>query len=148
MNMSILIVDDSSMARSIIRRSLEICGLQNIDYQEASDGREALELLKSGTAVDVIFSDLNMPNMGGEQLLKHVKGSPRFHDIPVVIITSLYSDFKKNNLLAEHAAAVLQKPVTIPQLNEILAEPLGLLGGDDLDLEGDEFDLGGEDYEL
>ena len=144
MNMSILIVDDSSMARSIIRRSLEICGLQNIDYQEASDGREALDLLKAGTAVDLIFSDLNMPNMGGEQLLKHVKGSPRFHEIPVVIITSLYSDFKKNNLLAEHAAAVLQKPISIPQLSEILEEPLGLLGdgdpGDDL-LGDDDFDL-------
>ena len=127
MNMSILIVDDSSMARSIIRRSLEICGLQNIDYQEASDGREALDLLKAGTAVDLIFSDLNMPNMGGEQLLKHVKGSPRFHEIPVVIITSLYNNSRNAELMMEHAAAVLPKPVTIPKLSEILEEKLGLI---------------------
>ncbi|HQU72341.1 MAG TPA: response regulator [Calditrichia bacterium] len=127
MNLRILIVDDSSMARSIIRRSLEICGLEDIEFREAGDGKEAMEVLKAEDRIDLVFTDLNMPNMSGDQLLKRIKSSPRFFEVPVVIITSLYNNSRNAELMMEHAAAVLPKPVTIPKLSEILEEKLGLI---------------------
>ncbi|MCD4693730.1 MAG: response regulator, partial [Calditrichales bacterium] len=79
----VLIVDDSKTARSIIRRSLEICGLQDAEIGEASNGREALQTLKT-TEYDLVFTDLNMPEMDGEQLLKRMKSSPKLLDVPVI----------------------------------------------------------------
>lgn len=127
MSLRILIVDDSAMARSIIRRSLDICGLEGItpSYFEAGDGREAYELLKSEAPMDAVFTDLNMPNMSGDQLLKRIKSSPRFFELPVIIITSLYNNSRNAELMMEHATAVLPKPLTLPNLGEVLEEKLG-----------------------
>lgn len=68
----VLIVDDSSTARSIIRRTLEISGMDEIEIGEAANGNEAMEILKTNK-YDLVFTDLNMPDMNGEQLLKRIK---------------------------------------------------------------------------
>ncbi len=66
--MKILIVDDSATMRKIIRRNLRQAGYDATDVLEAGDGAEALTVL-DGNTVDVIFSDVNMPNMGGVEFL-------------------------------------------------------------------------------
>jgi two-component system chemotaxis response regulator CheY len=122
----ILIVDDSAIARSIIKRSLEICGFDETEVLEAGDGNEALATLKNED-VDIVFTDLNMPDMSGEQLLKRIKSSPKLFEIPVIIITSMKNPAKEKKLISEHAAAVLAKPLKLPLLRQILEEKLQVL---------------------
>ena len=115
----VMIVDDSTTARSIVRRSLEICGLQNVEFEEAANGREAIEKLKK-SRVDLVFTDLNMPEMDGEQLLKRMKSSPKLVDIPVVVITSMSNPKRKNELLQENASKIIAKPISQNEIQEYL----------------------------
>jgi len=122
----ILIVDDSAMARTIIKRSVEICGVENAVFYEAGDGKEAMEVVKN-QKIDLVFTDINMPNMNGEQLLIRLKSSPKWFEIPVVVITSLNNPANEKKLITEHATAVISKPVTIPAIHEVLSEILKIL---------------------
>ena len=115
----VLIVDDSSTARSIIRRTLEISGFEELEIGEASNGEEALQVLKENK-YDLVFTDLNMPNMDGEQLLKRIKSSPKLNDIPVVVISSMTNESKENKLLSEHAAKIFPKPISLPDIQDFL----------------------------
>ena len=119
----VMIVDDSRAARNMIRRSLEICGLDPAFIDEAGNGKEALDKLKTSN-YNLVFTDLNMPEMGGEELLKRIKSSPKLNDIPVVIISSLANPNKENKLIKEHAAKILSKPLSLPDLEELLEKYL------------------------
>ncbi len=116
----ILIADDSSMARMFIKRCLEISGFQDCEFVEAPNGRVAIELLKE-KPVDLVVSDLNMPEMNGEELLKRIKSSPRLHEIPVMIITSVANPKKVEELRALKAFAVLGKPISPATISATLS---------------------------
>jgi len=116
----ILIVDDSTTARMVVRRCLEIVGFGDATFLEAANGKEALTILKQESA-DLVVTDLNMPVMDGETLLKWIKGSPKTHDIPVVMISSAGNAAKEKQVLDMGAHAVLGKPVS----PEILRESIG-----------------------
>ncbi len=118
---NVLIVDDSIIARSFIRRILEINGIDPSNTMEANNGVEALEILKR-QKVDLIFTDLNMPEMDGEQLLKRIKSSPKLNHIPVVVITSSGNVAWEKKLLTQHARAVFTKPLSIPEVSKFLNE--------------------------
>ena len=83
-NIQILIVDDSTSMRRILIRFLSHNGFENTS--EANDGIEALEIVQDGS-VDLIISDLNMPNMNGLEFLKIVKEDPRTKEIPFIMLT-------------------------------------------------------------
>ncbi|MBZ0263399.1 HDOD domain-containing protein [bacterium] len=108
---TILIVDDSKTARLVIKRCLEIAGWQDEYFLEAENGIEAIEFL-GNHPVDIIFTDLNMPRMGGEQLIKLVKSKPEFQNIPIVAISSLNNAAKTEELKLLGVKTVLGKPVT------------------------------------
>jgi len=121
----ILIVDDSAMARALIKRCLEICGFENLEVSEAVNGESALEILKE-KSFDIVFSDQNMPKLDGEGLLRRIKSSPKLNHIPVVIISSKTNSATERKLIADHAEAVLSKPLSIPLLNNVLENSLNL----------------------
>ncbi len=125
MSRNILVVDDSAFARSFVIRSLSICGLENAEYREAENGEEALSIIKSGN-IDLVFTDLNMPDMTGEELLEKIKSNPSYVDLPVVVITSLKNPAKEKSLLSNKAMAVLEKPISLVQLNNVLTNELKL----------------------
>lgn len=108
----IVIVDDSRTSRMFIRRCFEICCLQETDFYEAADGAEALALLQRIIDVDLLVTDLNMPNMDGEMLLQTVKQDQALSRLPVVVITSAGNPAKEVELLAQGALAVFNKPVS------------------------------------
>jgi two-component system, chemotaxis family, chemotaxis protein CheY len=116
---NILIVDDSAIARSFIRRILEISGFLNVKVVEAANGNQALEILKT-LEIDLVLTDLNMPEMDGEELLKRVKRSPKLNHIPVIVITSLGSSARQQKLVSEHAMAVFTKPLSLPEISQFL----------------------------
>ena len=116
---TIIIADDSSTARMIIKRCLEIAGFGESQMLEARDGTEALELAKKNS-VDLLVTDLNMPKMDGRSLLKHVKSSPRLSDLPVLVITSANNQAKEEELKNMGAFAILGKPVSPAKVAEAL----------------------------
>jgi two-component system chemotaxis response regulator CheY len=103
-----------------IRRCFEIICMNETDFHEAADGAEALALLKRIIDVDLLVTDLNMPNMDGEMLLKTVKEDQTLSGLPVVVITSAGNPAKEAELLALGALAVFNKPVSPATLSDKL----------------------------
>ncbi len=82
--MKFLIVDDSATMRRIVANSLQRIGFQ--DYSEAADGTEGLAAFDG--SVDFIITDWNMPNMGGLDFVRAVRGKPEGKDIPILMVTT------------------------------------------------------------
>jgi two-component system chemotaxis response regulator CheY len=117
----IIIADDSATARMFIKRCLQIIGLGDAEFVEAEDGKQALEAAKEQPA-DLLLTDLNMPVMDGQTLVKWVKASPKLCNMPIVVITSAGNPAKEAQLLELGAYRVLNKPVSPPMMMAALAE--------------------------
>jgi two-component system chemotaxis response regulator CheY len=107
MTKTIMIVDDSASMRGLISMTLKNNGYEVI---EASDGKEAVKRLSSAGKVDLIITDLNMPNMDGIQFIKTVKGDSKYRFIPVVMLTTESQDTKKEEGRLAGAKAWIVKP--------------------------------------
>ena len=99
-----LIIDDDEAARYVIRRSLR----QPMNFEEASDGASGLAAA-SRCHPGVIFLDLAMPGMTGDEVLERLKNDPATAQIPVVVVTSHDLDAGMRSKLSGHARAILQK---------------------------------------
>jgi two-component system chemotaxis response regulator CheY len=119
MAMDVLIVDDSAAIRKILGRVLVQLQIPIGTVHEASDGREALELLKT-KPVGLIFSDINMPNMDGIELLTQLKSSDTFKTVPIVMVTTEGSQAKVLQALQLGANGYVRKPFTAEQIKEKL----------------------------
>lgn len=107
---TILVVDDSQTARMIIKQCLAIIGLKDKIILEASNGLDAMEMLRQNF-VDMVVTDINMPVMDGETLLREIKGSAKWGGIPVIVITSTSNAPWAKTLHELGAEAVVGKPV-------------------------------------
>lgn len=116
----IIIADDSATARMFIKRCLQIIGLGDAELIEAEHGKEALTAAKAQD-VDLILTDLNMPVMDGETLVKWVKASPKLCDVPIIVITSAGNPAKEAQLLELGVYRVLNKPVSPPVMMDALS---------------------------
>lgn len=81
----ILVVDDSSMIRLVVSKSAKKAGYE---VAEATNGQEGLEYLEKNADVDLILSDLNMPIMGGIEMIRNIKNIEKLKFIPIVILTT------------------------------------------------------------
>lgn len=116
---NILIVDDSSTMRKIISRSLRQAGLPIDDILEAGDGIEGINALQtSGKNVDLILSDINMPNMDGLEFVKAVRANG--YTMPIVMITTEGGEDVIAEAVASGAKGSIKKPFTPEQLGEKL----------------------------
>ena len=84
---NVLIVDDSTPMRAVIKKVIKASGFNLGHILEASNGREALELLEQEW-MDLVLTDYNMPEMDGLELLDEMKKNESFMSIPVVMITT------------------------------------------------------------
>jgi two-component system chemotaxis response regulator CheY len=117
---NLLIVDDSTAIRKILLRVLNQTGLQLGQVHEAGDGKEALNLLE-GHEVSLVLSDINMPNMDGLELLRTLRGSPRWHDLPVVMITTEGGQARVQEAIELGATSYVRKPFSADLLRDKLA---------------------------
>ena len=124
----ILIVDDSPVMRSFVRRSLQIAGYQVAGWREASNGREGLERLSEGS-VDLILTDINMPVMDGEGFVRTVKADEKLREIPVVVLSTDATHKRVTGLMGLGAAGYLRKPFEPERLEEVLGGLLEREGG-------------------
>ncbi len=114
-NIKILIVDDFSTMRRIIKNLLRDLGYNNV--QEADDGNTALPMLKSGK-FDFLITDWNMPGMTGIELLKTVRADPELAKLPVLMVTA---EQKREQIIEAAQAGVngyIVKPFTAQTLKE------------------------------
>jgi two-component system chemotaxis response regulator CheY len=117
----IVIADDSATARMFIKRCLEIIGFTDAEFIETENGRQALEAVKE-QPTDLLLTDLNMPVMDGETLVKSVKSSPRVTEMPVVVISSAGNQAIEKRLLKLGVHKVISKPVSPPLMMEALQD--------------------------
>lgn len=120
-NLRILVVDDFSTMRRIVRNLLKEIGFMNVE--EAEDGAAALQRLQSG-GIDFVISDWNMPNMDGLTLLQQIRGSDALKALPVLMVTA---EAKKENIIAAAqagASGYVVKPFTAATLDEKLTKIL------------------------
>ena len=120
MEPDVLVVDDSAAIRKILQRVLRQTGMAIKTIHEAGDGQEALEILKVYSPA-LVLTDINMPKMDGLQFLAAVKGSDRWRDIPVVMITTEGGEAKVGEAVKLGAAGYVRKPFTADQIKEKLA---------------------------
>jgi two-component system, chemotaxis family, chemotaxis protein CheY len=114
---SALIVDDSSVMRKIVERALRQAGLSLANVFEAASGVEALEVLRE-QRVDLILSDINMPNMDGLEFLRQLRAQGLAPDVPVVMITTEGSEEHVREAIVAGAQGYIRKPFTAEQVKE------------------------------
>ena len=114
---NILIVDDSSTMRKIITRSLRQAGFALDEVFEAGDGIEGLNALVANK-VDLILSDINMPNMDGIEFVKAVR--KKGCAVPIVMITTEGGEDIIHEAFSSGANSSIRKPFTPEQLEEKL----------------------------
>jgi two-component system chemotaxis response regulator CheY len=115
---TILVVDDSASLRQVVGIALKGAGY---DVVEGVDGKDALTKL-DGRKVNLIISDVNMPNMDGISFVKQVKAHPSHRFTPVIMLTTETGDQKKDEGRAAGAKAWLVKPFNPPQLLDAVSK--------------------------
>ena len=115
--MKVLVVDDFSTMRRIVKNILRQLGFENI--VEADDGETAVRKLES-ERIDFVVSDWNMPKMSGLELLKWVRSHPEFKDMPFLMVTA---EAQKENVL-EAVKAKVSNYIVKPFTAETLAEKI------------------------
>jgi len=125
--MKILIVDDSSVMRKVIKAAADVLDLET---EEAQDGVEALEILAERyDEIDLVLLDWNMPGKTGFEVLQEIKENDDYRDIPVMMVTT--EGHKTSIVAAVRAGAdnYLVKPFTVDELESKIVECLGKGGG-------------------
>jgi len=112
-----LIVDDSSVMRKIVERSLRQAGIELAQVIEAGNGAEALAALAENP-VDLILCDINMPVMDGMEFVKQLPGVANAKGVPVVMITTEGSESHVVEALRHGARGYIRKPFTADQVRE------------------------------
>ncbi|HFD16714.1 MAG TPA: response regulator [Rhodospirillales bacterium] len=108
----ILAVDDSASMRQMVAFTLKNAGHEVI---EAADGREALEIARK-TPVNLVLSDVNMPNMDGIQLIRELRALPSYRFTPILMLTTESAASRKQEGKAAGATGWIVKPFNPDQL--------------------------------
>ena len=117
----ILIADDSPTMRLLIVSTLE--AMDDFELIEAANGFEALRILPR-EKVDLVLTDINMPDINGLELVSFVRNNPLYKDTPLVIISTEGSERDREKGLALGANAYLVKPFNPEDLQQLVAELL------------------------
>lgn len=121
---TILVVDDSETIRGVLKRTIQMTKLPVHEVIVASNGREALEKLDTRW-VDIVFSDINMPEMNGIELIRKMKADDEYCEIPIAIISTEGSKTRINEIMDMGVNGFIRKPFTPEQIREVILETLG-----------------------
>ena len=121
MSKTIVTVDDSASVRQMVSLTLKDAGYNVI---ECCDGKDALSKI-SGTTVQMVVTDLNMPNMNGLDLILALRAKPEFKFTPIVFLTTESQSEKKQAAKAAGATGWIVKPFKPEQLLSVVKKVLG-----------------------
>lgn len=123
MSYCILLVDDSPVVRHMIRKVIEISGLDIGQIVEAANGSEALEAIEKNW-IDVVVADINMPVMTGAEMVKQMVERDFMATTPVIIVSSEKSAKRMEELKQLGVKAYLNKPFRPEQIKQVIGEVL------------------------
>ncbi|MCC7416233.1 MAG: response regulator [Acidobacteria bacterium] len=116
---AILIVDDSTMMRAVIKRAVQMTGA-DVEIAEAANGREALDVLEA-RPVDAVFTDINMPVMSGPELLREMTHRGWSH-IRRVVVSTDGSGARREEVRALEVSLYINKPFAPEAVRDVLAQ--------------------------
>jgi len=125
MNCNLLIVDDSPVLRTAIKKVVRLAGLADDHIFEAGNGQEALEILET-VWIDLVLLDLNMPVMDGEQFAEELSKRPDLSDVAVVIVSTESNQDRLDRMRALGVSDSLRKPFEPEDLRRIVTTRLGV----------------------
>ena len=124
--MKLLVVDDSSTMRRIIKNTLQRLGHK--DILEGGDGVQGWNVLSSNPDIDMLITDWNMPEMNGLELVKKVRADARFTDLPIIMVTTEGGKAEVITALKAGVNNYIVKPFTPQVLKEKLGAVMGIEG--------------------
>ena len=128
MALSVLVVDDSSVMRSMIIRSLRLSGLDLNEVHQASNGEEGLRAIEDNW-IDLALVDLNMPVMSGEEMIRRLRANPDNSDLAIVVV-STEGSVTRIARLKSLGAEFVHKPFSPEVLRQTIMELTGVSDAD------------------
>lgn len=119
----VLVVDDSAVMREMVVACLR--GLSEADFEHAASGLEAIERL-SLSPYDLVVLDLNMPDIGGYEVLEFVRGQDQLREVPILVVTTRGDETSRQRAMDAGASRFMTKPFSPEQIQ---AEARSLLNG-------------------
>jgi len=124
MAFNVLIVDDSQAMRKMIRKVIELSGFDVGEMYEASNGREALDVLTDHW-VDLVLCDVHMPEMDGIEFLRRVKAEEILKGVPVIMVTTEGREDVLEEARRLGAKGYVKKPFSPERLKETMTKVIG-----------------------
>lgn len=127
MSLNILVVDDSETVRAVLAKTLELTAIPIGELHKASNGLAALEIMKNSW-IDLVFTDINMPVMGGVEMVAAMHQDQVLKSIPVVVVSTEGSATRIEELKAHGVRAYVRKPFTPEHIRAVVEKILGPMG--------------------
>jgi len=124
MSLNVLIVDDSAVARAMIAKTLRAAGLPIGQALEAANGQQGLAVLAQNW-VDLVFADINMPVMNGQEMIDRIRANPAWADLPIVVVSTEGSRTRIESLRAKGTEFV-HKPFSPEVVRDVVANLTGI----------------------
>lgn len=124
MAFNVLIVDDSSSMRAVIKKIIKVSGFDVGEFLEAADGQAALNVL-GDSWVDLVLTDINMPKMDGLDLIREMKKDEILRSIPVVVVTTEGSEKRVQESMEIGASGYIKKPFMPKDIIKTLSNIMG-----------------------
>ncbi len=121
---TIMVVDDSETIRAVLERTIGMTKLPVDTIIQAENGKDALVKLEQNW-VDIVFTDINMPEMTGIELVDEMNINAEYSDIPVVIVSTEGSKARIEELRKKGVKGYLRKPFTPENIRDVIIETLG-----------------------
>ncbi len=125
MSLNVLVVDDSSVMRAMIIKTIRMSGLDLGDVYQAANGKEGLDAARDNW-VDLVIADINMPVMNGEEMIDAMKADPEIVDIPTIVVSTEGSATRIERL-QQKGVTFIHKPFT-PEIIKASIESLTGIG--------------------
>lgn len=126
MGLNILIVDDSAVMRSMIRKTLELTGLPLGEVHQAANGREGIDALENNW-IDLVIADINMPVMNGEEMLARMQAVPELRTVPTIVVSTEGSRTRIERL-ERWGVRFIHKPFSPEMIRDAVKDVLGSEG--------------------
>ena len=124
MALNILVVDDSAVVRAMIVKCLGLTGISIGEVHQAGDGQQGLDVL-SDHWVDLIFADINMPVMNGEEMIKHIRAQAQYDSVPIVVVSTEGSQTRIERL-EQQGVRFIHKPFAPETVRDVIREITGV----------------------
>ena len=122
--LNILIVDDSSVMRAMIIKTMRMADLPLGEIQQAANGQEGLEAIQKHW-IDLVVADINMPVMNGEEMIDNMKENPDMKDIPIIVI-STEGSVNRIERLKQKGARFISKPFSPEIIRDNIQDLTGI----------------------